>query len=190
MPSDRAPSLSKKDPAVHGPALIRSILFRGAGLFGFWLLLAAPLRGSSLGALIPDLVVGALASAGATWLSLRLLPPVAGRIRLWPLGRLTLSFLWQSVVGGVDVARRAFHPRMPLHPGFLAFRVGLPPGPGRSAFGALTSLMPGTLPVGTDRDDALVYHCLDLDQPVAEGLAREEALLARIRGTRFPEGAR
>jgi len=178
------------NPAVPGSTLIRSTLVRGAGLFGFWLLLAAPLRGSSLGALIADLVVGALASAWATWLSLRLLPPVPGRIRLAALGRLTGSFLWQSMVGGVDVALRAFHPRMPLNPGFLAYRVGLPPGPGRSAFGALTSLMPGTLPVGTDRDDALVYHCLDLDQPVAEGLAREEALLAQVRDTRPPEDAR
>jgi multicomponent Na+:H+ antiporter subunit E len=173
-----------KDPALPRPTLIRSTLVRAAGLFGFWLLLAAPLRGSPLGALIPDLVVGALASAWATWLSLRLLPPAPGRIRLAALGRLTRSFLWQSVVGGVDVALRAFHPRMPLRPGFLAYRVGLPPGTGRSAFGALTSLMPGTLPVGTDRDDALVYHCLDLDQPVAQGLAREEALLTQVRDAR------
>jgi multicomponent Na+:H+ antiporter subunit E len=43
--------------------------------------------------------------------------------------------------------------------------------------------MPGTLPVGTDADGALVYHCLDLDQPVAAALAREEALLARVRET-------
>jgi len=41
--------------------------------------------------------------------------------------------------------------------------------------------MPGTLPVGTDRNDALVYHCLDLDQPVAAGLARDEALLIGLR---------
>jgi multicomponent Na+:H+ antiporter subunit E len=110
-----------------------------------------------------------------------LLPPAPGHIRLLALGRLAASFLWQSVVGGVDVAWRAFHPRIPLRTGFLPYRVGIPAGPGRSAFGALTSLMPGTLPVGTDTDDALIYHCLDLDQPVAAGLAREEALFARVR---------
>ena len=170
-----------KDPQLGPRTLTRSALTRGAGLFGFWLLLAAPLRGESPAALVPDLMVGALATAWATWVNLSLLPPTPGRIRPLALGRFALSFLWQSVVGGVDVARRAFHPRIPLRSGFLAYRVGFPPGPGRSAFGALTSLMPGTLPVGTDADDALVYHCLDLDQPVAAALAREEALLARVR---------
>ncbi|MFY9974441.1 MAG: Na+/H+ antiporter subunit E [Chromatiaceae bacterium] len=169
-------------PEVSRGDRLGSALTRGAGLFGFWLLLSAPLSGESLRSLAPDLAVGALAAAWATWVSLRLLPPAGGRIRFLALGRLAGSFLWQSVVGGLDVALRAFHPRMPLRPGFLAYRVGLPPGPGRAAFGALTSLMPGTVPVGTDASDALVYHCLDLDQPVAAGLAREEALLSRVRG--------
>ena len=174
-----------KDPEITPRDRIRSALTRGAGLFGLWLLLSAPLAGESLEALAPDLVVGALAAAWATWVSLRLLPPAGGRIRPFALGRLTSSFLWQSVVGGLDVALRAFHPRMPLRPGFLAYRVGLPPGPGRATFGALTSLMPGTVPVGTDASDALVYHCLDLGQPVAVGLAREEALLNRVRDRGF-----
>jgi multicomponent Na+:H+ antiporter subunit E len=42
--------------------------------------------------------------------------------------------------------------------------------------------MPGTLPVGTDRDGSLVYHCLDLDQPIASSLARDEALVAAVQG--------
>ena len=45
----------------------------------------------------------------------------------------------------------------------------------------MTSLMPGTLPVGTDAKDALVYHCLDMDQPVAANLTRDESLLTRVR---------
>jgi multicomponent Na+:H+ antiporter subunit E len=171
-------------PEVSPGDRVRSALARGAALFGFWLLLSAPLAGQSLEGLAPDLVVGALAAAWATWVSLRLLPPAGGRIRPLALGRLAGSFLWQSLVGGLDVALRAFRPRMPLRPGFLAYRVGLPPGPGRESFGALTSLMPGTVPVGTDASDALVYHCLDLDQPVAVGLAREEALLRRVRDRR------
>lgn len=170
-----------QDPDLK--SLARSALARGGGLLCFWLLLAAPLADLASEELIPDLLVGTLASAWATWVSLRLLPPVAGRIRLAALGRLMLSFLWQSVVGGIDVARRAFHPRMPLRTGFLAYRVGFPPGAGREAFGALTSLMPGTLPVGTDTNDTLIYHCLDLDQPVTAGLAREEVLLRRVRTT-------
>lgn len=170
---------------MHHPAppapLVRPALARGTGLFGLWLLLTAPLDLSSTAALVPDLLVGLLAVLWATWVSLRLLPPTTRRVRWGALPRLGVHFLWQSVVGGVDVALRAFHPRLPLRLGFLAWPFGLPPGPGRAVFGAITSLMPGTLPVGTDRDHALVYHCLDLDQPIAAGLGRAEALLARIR---------
>jgi multicomponent Na+:H+ antiporter subunit E len=149
-------------------------------LFAFWLLLAGPWRGGLGPEAAGDLAVGLLAVAWASWVSLRLLPPTPGRIRLGALARLAVHFLWQSVVAGLDVALRAFHPRLPLRPGFMAYPVGLPPGQGRAAFGAFTSLMPGTLPVGTDSDDTLVYHCLDLDQPVAANLARDERLLTRV----------
>lgn len=167
-----------------GPArrlLVRSAVARGAGLFGLWLLLAAPLPGTAA-KLFPDLAVGALGAIWATWVSLRLLPPTPTRVRWRALVRLVVHFLWQSSVAGLDAALRAFHPRLPLHPGFLAYRVGLAPGTGRSAFGAFTSLMPGTLPVGTGADDALIYHCLDLDKPIAAGLTRDERLFVSVRG--------
>jgi multicomponent Na+:H+ antiporter subunit E len=85
-------------------------------------------------------------------------------------------------VAGLDVARRVFDPRLPIEPGYLAYPVRIPDGPRRAAFGAFTSLMPGTLPVGTDRDGSLVYHCLDLEQPIAASLARDEALVAAVQG--------
>ena len=89
-----------------------------------------------------------------------------------------LRFLCQSVVAGADVARRALDPRMPLQPGFLAYPVSFPPGIARNAFATLTSLLPGTVPAG-DENGQLVYHCLDVDQPVASQLAAEEAALTR-----------
>lgn len=159
---------------------LTAALSRGLGLFGFWLLLLAPLKGGLEG-LYPDLAVGALAAAWATWVSLRLLPPDPGRIRWAALARLAIHLLWHSIVAGVNVALKAFHPRLPLNTGFLAYRVGLPPGTARSVFGACSSLMPGTLPVGTDARDALVYHCLDLEQPVLAGLTRDEELFNRVR---------
>ena len=57
-----------------------------------------------------------------------------------------------------------------------------PAGPRAGPFGALTSLVPGTLPVGAGPGDTLVYHCLDLSQPVAQGLAADEALLIEAQG--------
>lgn len=155
----------------------RAAWTRGGLFFGFWLLLA----GSGEGATVADLAVGVLAAALAAWASLSLLPPAPGRLRVGALARLAAHFVWQSVVAGADVARRAFDPRLPLQPGYLAYPVRLPPGTGRAAFGAVTSLMPGTLPVGGDDAGALVYHCLDTDRPIAAGLARDEALLARVR---------
>ena len=86
--------------------------------------------------------------------------------------------MWQSVLAGIDVARRAFDPRLPLKTGFVVYPVRYPRGPARNAFASLTSLLPGTVPV---RDDAqgLLYHCLDVEQPVAEQLAAEEEAVSR-----------
>jgi multicomponent Na+:H+ antiporter subunit E len=153
---------------------------------GFWLLLVGPslsdkaATGLSAG-LASDLAIGLLASAVATGVSLRLLPPASERLRIGALARFAGHFVWQSVVAGFDVARRAFDPRLPLKPGYVVFPTRIPPGTGRAAFGAITSMVPGTLAVGTDLDGNLVYHCLDLDQPVAASLARDEALLRRVR---------
>jgi multicomponent Na+:H+ antiporter subunit E len=82
-----------------------------------------------------------------------------------------------SVVAGLDVARRALSPSMTLHPGFITDPVELPRGPLRTWFASITSLMPGTVPVADERD-ALVYHCLDVSQPVVEQLKAEEAAWA------------
>ena len=149
----------------------RAALARGAMLLGFWVAL--------IGASPSDVAVGLLTAAMATWVSLRLLPPQPARLRLVVIPRLVLRFLWQSVVAGVDVARRAFDPQLPLRPGFITYRVGFPPGPARNAFTDLTSLLPGTVPAG-EQDGALLYHCLDVDQPVAAQLAEEEASLRRV----------
>ena len=165
-------------PAAPRVSTLRSALLRGAGFFGFWLLLSRP-SGDGTWA---DLAVGLLATVLATWASLRLLPPGPTRIRFGALLRLVGRLAWQSLVAGIDVTRRVFDPRLPIEPGYLAYPVRIPDGPRRAAFGALTSLTPGTLPVGTDPAGSLVYHCLDLAQPIASSLARDEALLAEVQG--------
>ncbi|HME25141.1 MAG TPA: Na+/H+ antiporter subunit E [Acetobacteraceae bacterium] len=150
---------------------LRSTLVRAAGFFVLWLVLAGVDPG--------DLPAAAVAVAGATFVSLRLLPP-SGR-RLSPLGltRLALRFPIQAVIAGVDVARRALDPRLPLRPGFVTYSPRLPAGNARDAFCALASLMPGTLPADTNADGTLLVHCLDIGQPAAEQLAVEEALFMR-----------
>lgn len=148
--------------------VLRGSLARAAGFLALWQML--------FGLNPADLPVGMLTAAAATWASLRLLPPGPWRLRPLALARLARRFLWQSIVAGADVARRALDPRLPLRPGFVAYPVYFPPGTARNAFATLTSLLPGTVPAGDERGQ-LVYHCLDVDQPVLSQLAAEEAAL-------------
>ena len=129
-----------------------------------------------------DLPVGVAAVVGATWVSLRFLPPIGPRYRLASIAALAVSFFRQSLVSGVDVAWRALTPNLRLQPGLVACPLRLPAGNKRSAFCALSSLMPGTLPTGTDEQGALLVHCLDMSQPVAATLAAEEQLFIRAFG--------
>jgi multicomponent Na+:H+ antiporter subunit E len=124
-----------------------------------------------------NLVVGALTVLAATWVSLKLLPPARGRVRVGRLLALLPRFLWQSLVAGLDVARRAFAPRLDLQPGFVDYRTHLPHGTARSAFELIASLMPGSVTSG-DGPRQIEFHCLDTRQPVAEQLAAEERAYA------------
>jgi multicomponent Na+:H+ antiporter subunit E len=149
---------------------MHSAIVRGAGFLGLWVVL--------IGLDPVDLAVGVGTAAAAAWTSLRLLPPGSHRLRLAALPRLALRFVWQSVIAGVDVARRAFDPRLPLRPGFVLYRTRYPRGPARNAFASLTSLLPGTVPARDD-EQGLLYHCLDVGQPVTEQLAAEEEAVSR-----------
>lgn len=131
------------------------------------------------------LVVGALAVAAATFLSLRLLPP-SRPVRLWHLVFLLPGFLWRSLLGGIDVVWRACHPRLPLRPGWLDLPSALPDG-GKAVLGGEFSLMPGTLVAGS-RQGRLLVHLLDSGQDHEPALRREEARLARTFSTQRLEG--
>ncbi len=128
---------------------------------------------------LPDVLAGLVASVVATIVSLNLLPPTATRLNAVSLLWLSLGFLRQSVVAGVDVALRALHPRLNLHPGFVTYHCGLS-GRSRDAFCTMISLLPGTLPVEVTDDGVIVVHCLDTGLPIAEQLAREEASFTSI----------
>ncbi len=150
---------------------LRTALVRGALFLIFW----SALIGFSLTAL----AVGIVAAAGATWASLQLLPPGSQRVRLLPLLALLPRFLWQSLLAGWDVAWRAFSPRLRLRPGFITYRCAHRPGHLRNTFATIASLLPGTLPCGEDEKN-LIFHCLDVEQPVLEQLAAEQKVLATV----------
>ena len=147
-----------------------SVAWRAAWFICLWLVLAGADPG--------DIPAATAAVAAATWTSLRLLEPNASRRSPRAIVQLVLLFLYHSIVAGADVARRALDPRLPLCPGFVAYPTGLSPGMRRNVFTTLTSLLPGTVPTG-EEDGQLVYHCLDVEQPVVTELAAEEAALVR-----------
>lgn len=134
-----------------------------------------------IGASPSDLAVGVLASAAASWTSLTLLPPGPARVRMTALLSLIPRFLWKSVVAGWDVTRRALDPGLPLRTGFVAYPARFRSRLVRNAFASYTSLLPGTLPIEDD-GETLLYHCLDIEQPVAAELATEETALAQAVG--------
>jgi multicomponent Na+:H+ antiporter subunit E len=145
---------------------VRALLY-----FALWIVVDQSARPANL-------VVGLLASAAATWASLKLLPPASGRVRLGLLLLLLPRFLWQSLLAGTDVARRAFAPRLRLQPGFVDYPVELPRGSARNAFELIASLMPGSVASG-ETSGTITFHCLDTRQPVVEQLAAEERAYAR-----------
>ncbi len=146
-------------------------LWRGTAFFLLWLALMQSGKPA-------DLAIGAFASAGATWVSLRLMAPAAGGLHVGQLLALLPHFLWESVLAGIDVAGRAFNPRLPLCPGFVNCPLAFPPGFARNTFATITSLLPGSVPAD-ETESVLVYHCLDTTAPVVEQLWKEERLLAK-----------
>jgi multicomponent Na+:H+ antiporter subunit E len=169
LPSRAAAVAADAVPRLDSP--YRSALLRGAAFYMFWLVLMQSLKAS-------DLAIGAGATAFATWVSLRLLPPATGCLRFGSLLLLLPHFLWQSVRAGVDVAHRALSPSLPVQPGFVSCPLGFGPGLARNTFATITSLLPGTV-YCDEVDGVLVYHCLDTDEPVVEQLWEEERRLAR-----------
>jgi multicomponent Na+:H+ antiporter subunit E len=152
---------------------LSAALFRWMLFFGLWLIL--------YGVKSPDFLVGVLTAIAGTLASLLLLPPARLRLKAVALSKLFLRFAIQSIIAGIDVARRALDPRMPLHPGFIIYPVRFPPGPTRNTFATLTSLLPGTVPAG-DESGQIVYHCLDVNQPIVSQLTAEETALRQALG--------
>ena len=158
-------------PRAPTPSRQATAAWRGTGFLLLWMLLMQSWKPA-------DVAVGLLACVIATWVSLRLLPPAAGCVHFGRLLTLLPHLMWESVVAGVDVARRALHLRVPLSPGFVACPLSFPPGFARNTFATITSLLPGSLAAGQD-DAGVVYHCLDDSAPVVEQLWKEERLLAK-----------
>ncbi len=124
-------------------------------------------------------LIGAPVVLFATLVSVVLLPPfswsLTGIVRFVPF------FLWRSLCGGMDVARRALHPRLPISPGLYDHRWRLPPGLPRVFMANTVSLLPGTLSAELD-EEYLRIHVLDQTGTFASELKVVEVRVAGLFG--------
>lgn len=114
------------------------------------------------------------AAAGAI-----LAPPASAAVRLSRLPAFAVFFVVESVRGAMDVAVRAFRPRMVLDLQLVSYSIRLPPGTPRTLLVAVVSLLPGTLSAALRaQDNSLLIHSLTGNpRPAVRAL---EAQIARL----------
>lgn len=121
--------------------------------------------------------IGVPAVLLATVTSIALIPPSS---LVWlELLRFVPFFLFRSLLGGMDVAWRAFHPRMPIAPDLVEYQLRLPPGLARVFMANTVTLLPGTLSASID-DDVLRVHVLNQHLGLLDELEAAERRVARV----------
>ena len=147
---------------VHKVMPERLVLFGVA--FVFWLLLVWPVSPFDGSLLIGDIVVGVFAAAFVALVMkeiirvnfIRFLNP-----RSWFWGFVYIFvFTWYVVRGGLDVAYRVLHPRMPIKPGIVKVKSVLKTETGRTALANSITLTPGTLTMEVTDDGVFYIHWL------------------------------
>ncbi|MFW6324598.1 MAG: Na+/H+ antiporter subunit E [Desulfovibrionales bacterium] len=151
--------------------LLRTVLFRSL-LFGllWWIL-------SESTSILPLFTAGVIFLAVGT--SLLLVPPGTWNFRIASLPGFLVYFLSQSVLAGIDVARRAFHPHLPLSPGIVTYPLSLKQMHSRVFFVWIVSLLPGTAGVFLDEKRVRI-HVLDVRQFDTERLNELAERIKRI----------
>lgn len=128
-------------------------------------------------------VIGGPTVGAATLASVVLLPQRVWHWRLRGLVRFVPYFLVRSVLGSVDVARRALHPRLPLAPLLVEYPLRLQDDLARVFLVNTVSLLPGTLSAELHAEH-LTVHALDGGVAgVSAELEVLEKLVAALFGT-------
>lgn len=110
-----------------------------------------------------------------------LMLPAAPAWRIAPMAALRFAcwFALHAVRGALDVARCAVLPRMPLDPGFRAWRTALPEGAPRILLANAVTLLPGTLTAELE-GRRLVVHLLDCAVDLDSELTALERRVAAV----------
>ena len=148
-----------------------SIIFRIA-IFAFtWVILAK--------GVIDSWIIGIPAIVIAVCVAETLRQSRPHRLSLLGLSDYVVFFLKYSIYGGIDVIRRAYHPRMPLNPAEIDYHLSLKNPSARLLFACTVSLLPGTLCVDLGDED-LTIHVLDVQRPYDQELKAIEKRVAAI----------
>lgn len=125
------------------------------------------------GAAVDGWAYGAAAVTAATWFSLHLYPGDQPRVRAWRAAAFAPVLLARGFLGGLDVARRALDPRLPVRPGWMRLRLRQGFAPANVLLGGVMSILPGSLAAGPD-EGTMNVHMLNAEIDASESLAREE----------------
>ena len=123
--------------------------------------------------------IGIPAVVFAVTISILLLPPVP--INVIEFVKFIPVFLSRSLLGGIDVAWRAYHPKMPVDPDLIEYPIRLPPGLPQVFMANTINLLPGTLSTTLDRNTMKV-HVLDRQKAFLNEIETVENSVARIFG--------
>lgn len=126
-------------------------------------------------------MVGVPAVLAASWAAHRLGTGERWTISAWGVVRFLPLFVWESLRGGIDVARRTLAPRLRIRPGFINYQLGLTQQNARVFFANCVCLLPGTLAANL-QDNALSVHLLDSGIDPQADLRRLEQAVALVYG--------
>jgi multicomponent Na+:H+ antiporter subunit E len=155
-------------PLLPSNAMLRAPWRRWRSALALAALWAALNRGD-----LASWAVGLPTVAIAWLLGVLAAPEPLPSLRLLGVLRFLVFFARESALGGLDVARRALHPRRPLAPAIVEHPFRVAPGSRRTLVAGVASLLPGTLSAEL-AGDRLRLHVLDEAAPNAEVLAALE----------------
>lgn len=115
----------------------------------------------------------------ATVTSIAMLGPV--HLVWYRLPEFLIFFLTRSMLGGIDVAWRALHPRLPIAPDLLVYPLQLPSGFPQVFMANTVSMLPGTLSAELDHD-VLKVHVLNGRKDALPGLQMLEQKVIALFG--------
>jgi multicomponent Na+:H+ antiporter subunit E len=148
---------------------LKTIIVRGALFALIWYILS--------GGAVASWWIGLPAVVLAFFTSTALLPPKT--IVLHQFLKFMPFFLKRSLLGGVDVAWRAFKPTMPIDPDLIEYSTRLPKGLPQVFMANTISLLPGTLSAAFDQN-VLRVHVLDVQSDFLSELEDVERRVARM----------